>query len=221
MWPGFLKQFSEAVGFAGSALFFQDHDSSQGHIAASHGYDPHYQRQYGEHFASVNVWLKRMADQTKSGDIRNSLSAGTGSELVRTEYYNDWLRPQDLFYGYGGTILRQGSVTTNITAMRPRRAGSFGSVETRILDLLMPHLQRVVQDVLQVEQGSLCPALHRLIKKGWISAAEGTSENNRHAKFYRLTAKSRKQLAIETTKWDKLARAIGRILRPAPEEIGS
>jgi PadR family transcriptional regulator PadR len=70
------------------------------------------------------------------------------------------------------------------------------------------------EDVLQVEQGSLYPALHRLIKRGWISVEEGTSENNRRAKFYRLTAKGRKQLTIETTKWDKLAGAIARILRP-------
>jgi PadR family transcriptional regulator PadR len=74
------------------------------------------------------------------------------------------------------------------------------------------------EDVLQVEQGSLYPALHRLIKRGWISVEEGTSENNRRAKFYRLTAKGRKQLIIETTKWDKLAGAIARILRPAKEE---
>jgi PadR family transcriptional regulator PadR len=71
------------------------------------------------------------------------------------------------------------------------------------------------EDVLQVEQGSLYPALHRLIKRGWISVEEGTSENNRRAKFYRLTAKGRKQLITETTKWDKLAGAIARILRPA------
>src|SRR5580700_10926126 len=70
-------------------------------------------------------------------------------------------------------------------------------------------------DVLQVEQGSLYPALHRLIKRGWISAEDGTSENNRRAKFYRLTAKGRRQLAVETGKWDKLAGAIARILRPA------
>ena len=72
-------------------------------------------------------------------------------------------------------------------------------------------------DVLQVEQGSLYPALHRLIKRGWILADEGTSENNRRAKFYRLTAKGRQQLAIETGKWDKLAGAIARILRPAEQ----
>lgn len=70
-------------------------------------------------------------------------------------------------------------------------------------------------EVLQVEQGSLYPALHRLLKRGWISAEEGTSENNRRAKFYRLTARGRKQLAVETGKWEKLAGAIARILRPA------
>ena len=72
-------------------------------------------------------------------------------------------------------------------------------------------------DVLQVEQGSLYPALHRLIKRGWISAEEGTSENNRRAKFYHLTAKGRRQLAVETNKWDKLAGAIARILRPVEQ----
>ncbi len=71
------------------------------------------------------------------------------------------------------------------------------------------------EDVLQVEQGSLYPALHRLIKRGWISAEEGVSENNRRAKYYRLTAKGRKQLTVETSKWDKLARAIALILRPS------
>jgi len=73
-------------------------------------------------------------------------------------------------------------------------------------------------DVLQVEQGSLYPALHRLIKRGWISVQEGTSENNRRAKFYRLTASGRRQLRIETSKWDKLAGAIARILLTTEQE---
>lgn len=71
------------------------------------------------------------------------------------------------------------------------------------------------EDVLRVEQGSLYPALHRLIKRQWISVEVGTSENNRRAKFYQLTAKGRKQLIAETSKWDRLAGAIARILRPA------
>jgi transcriptional regulator len=70
-------------------------------------------------------------------------------------------------------------------------------------------------EVLQVEQGSLYPALHRLIKRGWITFDDGTSENNRRAKFYVLTQKGRKQLDVETGKWDTLVRAIARILHPA------
>jgi transcriptional regulator len=79
-------------------------------------------------------------------------------------------------------------------------------------------IERNSDDVLQVEQGSLYPALHRLIRRGWIQAEEGLSENNRRAKFYRLTAKGRKQLAIENTRWEKFAGAIARIMRPAGQE---
>src|ERR671910_3830833 len=69
-------------------------------------------------------------------------------------------------------------------------------------------IERGSDDVLQVEQGSLYPALHRLIKRGWIAFEEGASENNRKAKFYRLTQLGGKQLAIEMSKWERLARAI-------------
>ncbi len=79
-------------------------------------------------------------------------------------------------------------------------------------------IERGSDDVLQVEQGSLYPALHRLIQRGWITFEDGTSENNRRAKFYRLTAKGRKRLEVETSKWETLARAVGRILRPAAQE---
>lgn len=73
-------------------------------------------------------------------------------------------------------------------------------------------------EVLQVEQGSLYPALHRLIKRKWITVEEGTSENNRRAKFYALTPQGRRQLRVETSKWEKLAAAIAQILRPAGQE---
>jgi len=78
-------------------------------------------------------------------------------------------------------------------------------------------IERASEDVLLVEQGSLYPALHRLIKRGWITFEDGTSENNRRAKFYQLTARGRKQLEIETSRWETMARAIARVLRPAQE----
>src|ERR1017187_1425149 len=82
-------------------------------------------------------------------------------------------------------------------------------------------IERNSDDVLQVEQGSLYPALHRLIKRGWIEAEEGVSENNRRAKFYRLTAKGKDRLAVENARWDKFAGAIARIMRPAESEADS
>src|SRR5262244_3590252 len=76
-------------------------------------------------------------------------------------------------------------------------------------------LQQISQDVLQVNQGSLYPALYRLEQQGWIESTWGDSENNRRAKFYRLTRAGRKQLAEETESWERLAAAIARVLRTA------
>lgn len=73
------------------------------------------------------------------------------------------------------------------------------------------------EDVLQIEHGSLYPALHRLENRGWIASFWGTSENNRKAKYYRLTPVGRKQLVAQTTRWEEVVRAIGRILKPATE----
>src|ERR1044072_1481126 len=70
------------------------------------------------------------------------------------------------------------------------------------------------EDVLQVEHGSLYPALHRLEDRGWIAAFWGTSENNRGARYYRLTTTGRKHPRAQTKRWEQLVRAIGRILQP-------
>jgi len=75
-------------------------------------------------------------------------------------------------------------------------------------------IERSSDDVLQVEQGSLYPALHRLIKRGWITFDHGTSENNRRAKYYRLTAAGRKALKTETAQWERLSSAISLVVKP-------
>ncbi len=76
-------------------------------------------------------------------------------------------------------------------------------------------------DVLRVDHGSLYPALQRLERRGWIAADWGTSENNRRARYYRLTAAGKKQLGAETTRWEQLAQAIARVLAPVPGEEGT
>jgi len=76
-------------------------------------------------------------------------------------------------------------------------------------------IQQISRDTLQVNQGSLYPALHRLEHQGWIKAAWGVSELGRRARFYKLTASGRKQLELETENWARLAAAIGRVLEMA------
>ena len=73
-------------------------------------------------------------------------------------------------------------------------------------------IEHTSEDVLHVEQGSLYPALHRLEDRGWLSSYWGASENNRKAKFYKLTVAGRKQLTFETSRWQKVARAIGLVM---------
>jgi len=76
-------------------------------------------------------------------------------------------------------------------------------------------IQQSSRDILQINQGSLYPALHRLEERGWIAAEWGSSENNRRARFYRLTPAGRRQLAEETASWEEFVLAVTRVLRTA------
>ena len=97
-----------------------------------------------------------------------------------------------------------------------------GTLDLLILRTLLPgpshghaiakHIQRTSEELLQVETGSLYPALHRLEAKGWIAASWDLSEKGKRARYYRLTAAGKKQFAAERSKWQALARAIGLIL---------
>jgi PadR family transcriptional regulator PadR len=78
-------------------------------------------------------------------------------------------------------------------------------------------IEHTSDNVLEVEHGSLYPALHRLELRGWVASSWGMSENNRKARFYRLTAKGRKQLTQQTSRWQELVRAVNRVLHPAED----
>src|SRR6202163_2660449 len=103
-----------------------------------------------------------------------------------------------------------------------------GTLDLLILRTLLPgpshghaiakHIQRTSEELLQVETGSLYPALHRLEAKGWISASWQLSDKGKRARYYRLTPLGRKQLAAEQSKWQAFARAMGLILNPADQE---
>lgn len=101
----------------------------------------------------------------------------------------------------------------------------LGTLDMLVLQTLIPgpaHGHTIAQviehtsdDVLQIEQGSLYPALHRLEDRGWVSSYWGASENNRKARYYRLTALGRKQLQSQTHRWQTMVEAIGRVLANA------
>jgi len=109
--------------------------------------------------------------------------------------------------------------------MKPRLDLLQGTLDLLILRTLQTgplhgwaiseRIQQISQEVLQVNQGSLYPALHRLEHQGWIQAEWGVSELGRRARFYRLTAGGRKQLEVESENWERLAVAIGRVLKMA------
>jgi len=80
------------------------------------------------------------------------------------------------------------------------------------------HIQRTSEELLQVETGSLYPALHRLEAKGWIAASWELSDKGKRAKYYRLTPLGRKQLVAEQSRWEMFSRAMGLVLRPADQE---
>ena len=103
-----------------------------------------------------------------------------------------------------------------------------GTLDVLILRTLLPgpqhghaiakHIQRTSEDLLQVETGSLYPALHRLEAKGWVAASWELSDKGKRARFYRLTPRGRKQLAAEQSHWRAFSRAMGLILNPAEQE---
>lgn len=96
--------------------------------------------------------------------------------------------------------------TLDMMILRTLAAGAaHGHTITKVIE-------RSSEEVLEVEEGSLYPALHRLEGRGWVESYWGTSENNRKAKFYKLTVSGRKQLRIETTRWWRMARAIGLVM---------
>jgi len=75
------------------------------------------------------------------------------------------------------------------------------------------HIQQVSDDLLRIEEGSLYPALHRIEEAGWIAAEWRTSENNRRAKYYQLTARGRKQLALEQQSWERVVKGVNSLLK--------
>jgi PadR family transcriptional regulator, regulatory protein PadR len=106
----------------------------------------------------------------------------------------------------------------------------YGSLDMLVLRTLLwgpthghgiaKSIERMSEDTLKVEHGSLYPALQRLQQEGWVTAEWGVSKNNQRAKYYRLTAAGRRKLVAETSRWERFVQAVTRVLRPAESEEG-
>lgn len=143
--PVLLEEYSKAVGATGSGLVVQDLKNQRGNVAESWGFDPAWERKYAEHYAQTNVWIQRMAPMLRPGRVLSSESVMEDGDLVRTEFYNDFLRPQGIFHSFGAAVTREDDVSAYITSVRSQPAGHFRAEEQEVCRELMPHLQSALR----------------------------------------------------------------------------
>jgi DNA-binding CsgD family transcriptional regulator len=145
LWPAFLGRLSGLTGGIGANIYVHEIESGLDSFAAVSNIDPKYLELYGRHYHSVNVWIQSSRPSAlRSGEVSISHHHMPDAQLRKTEFYTDFLRPQDYFYGVNATVLKEESRTANLSIVRPRRAGGFAEDEAGLLKILMPHLQRAL-----------------------------------------------------------------------------
>jgi DNA-binding CsgD family transcriptional regulator len=144
LWPIFLEKLAGALRCAATNLFVQDLRHPSGSASATFGTDPSFTRSYADHYGKVNVYLIRGKRLLKPGGVYFSDELCPNEQATDSEFVNDWVRPQGQGHGLLATIFNNDSVAGNIGAMRARTAKPFSIVEKRILQALIPHLQRAV-----------------------------------------------------------------------------
>ncbi len=145
LWPVVLDRIAEFVE-SENVLLFANYNGSVAHdIHAMARTDPNIWGAYREHYASINVWTKGCDRLFPSGSVRYSQGAISEGELQKTEFYTDFLKPNGMAYGFGVEIALPGKLPALLSALRSPRKGPFEAKEGRILEALLPHLQRALQ----------------------------------------------------------------------------
>lgn len=148
-WPAVLDQFAQCVaGHRGTSLMLtrlkNDGDKGQydqGCLLSYVHHEPAWVAEFDQYYYSVNPFVDSVANEPEGKAYRSSQLL-SDAELARTEYYYDYLRRENLFYGLGGVVARRGTVSAQLTSFRSKREGDFGQVELDFLQRLMPHLRR-------------------------------------------------------------------------------
>lgn len=144
-WFRFLGTLAEVTGGTASAIFVHDSKTLDGNGVWAVQVAPDYLRLYDEYYHSKNIWVLNSRDLMTPGRVVTSHEVCPDSEVLRSEYYADFLRPQDIFHNIGATLLCEGSTAALMTVLRPYRGGHFGKAQVGLVHALVPHLQRALQ----------------------------------------------------------------------------
>jgi len=142
-WPTFLTRLAD-VTQGTSAVIYMDVSFKTSNVAAAIRMDPHYLSLYEQHYVKVNVLTPRSLKVMPEGGVATRQNVCSDEEMLKTEYYNDFLRPMDVFHSLNGVIFSRGSESSHIDVFRPRGAESFDDQDLDLLKALMPHLQRAL-----------------------------------------------------------------------------
>jgi DNA-binding CsgD family transcriptional regulator len=176
-WPVFLTALARATGDRIATIDYHDARDASGSLAAQVGLDPGSQKSYDEYYRTLNPWLNQPRVPTSPGTVATTGMMFPEEELIRSEYYNEFLAPQDIFRGLGAIIDHSASAIAAITMLRPKRRGDFASRDVALLRSLVPHLQRAFQfhrrfALLESQRRSLGDALD-LLPAGVFLLGEG------------------------------------------------
>lgn len=144
LWPAFLENFADVVHGVTTSIFLFDGERREGNIAATVRIAPDQQRQYDEYYSSLDCWGAGGLHLI-SGNIATGQMLCPDDVLDRSEFHNDFLRHINAFHQFCGVIEKNKTTFSMIASLRPKTAGPFDEGETRLLELLMPHLQRALQ----------------------------------------------------------------------------
>lgn len=144
-WTPFVERYAVAVGPHAVGLLVQDYKNLRGNVNGSVGIDPYWQAKYAQYYASINVWLLRGQPFLVPGRAMRAEEAVPQEDLLKSEFYNDFLKPQGHLYSLGGTILMEDSTGSYLTATRTKKSGTFTDQNERLLGLLLPHLQTAMR----------------------------------------------------------------------------
>lgn len=149
-WPAVLKNMSSVVGAAAGSVWMHDFENSSanfeladGNVAAFMGFDSESLTSFADYYSGINVWTAAEAAHP-SGSVVTGSMLFPDDRLKRTEFYNDWLKPQDLFYALGSIVVKEETRAVKLSFLRPERSGAYGTDELAVMKQLMPHLQAAV-----------------------------------------------------------------------------